>query len=179
VLPCCWINPTPGGCSCGDPACPSPGKHPLTRRGVHDASLDAETVKAWWRRWPDANVAIAAGDGLVVLDVDVRNGGDASLTELERDYGEIRTLTARTGGGGLHLYFRGDLPQKLVFRDGLDLKAAGGYVIAPPSQHTSGRRYTWVALGDLPQAPQPVPSWLARIVDPPRPTSKPPAAWQP
>lgn len=148
---------------------PCRGKVPLTEHGVHDATTEAETIRAWWTQWPDANIGIACGGGLVVLDVDPRHGGDASLRELEHEHGEIITLTARTGGGGLHLYMRGELPQRVGFRPGLDLKASGGYVVAPPSLHESGRRYEWIAPGDLPQRPQPVPAWLARIIDPPRP----------
>lgn len=144
-------------------------KVPLTEHGVHDATTDAEQIRAWWTQWPDANIGIACGGGLVVLDVDPRHGGDASLRELEHEHGEIITLTARTGGGGLHLYLRGELPQRVGFRRGLDLKASGGYVVAPPSRHESGRRYAWIAPGDLPQTPEPVPAWLARIIDPPRP----------
>lgn len=154
-------------------------KLPMTEHGVHDATTDTNTISDWWARSPDANVAIACGEGLVVLDVDPRHGGDASLRELEHEHGDIITLTARTGGGGMHLYLRGDLPQRVGFRPGLDLKAAGGYVIAPPSMHESGRRYEWVASGDLPRAPQPVPAWLARIIDPPRSTATLPSAWSP
>src|SRR3954468_24768513 len=70
-------TPTLDGCSCGRPACPSPGKHPRTRNGVHDATTDRATVAAWWRRWPQANVGVATGDpsGPVVIDIDPRHGG--------------------------------------------------------------------------------------------------------
>ena len=158
-------TPQPGGgCSCRDRACPSPGKHPRTMHGLRDATTDEETIRRWWRMWPDAGVAIATGGGLAVLDVDPRNGGDAALAELEDQYGEIRTLIARTGGGGLHLYLAApsDLRTRPGFMPGLDLKAAGGYVVAPPSLHASGRRYEWVP--DYPEEPQPMPGWLLDLV---------------
>jgi len=142
-------------------------KTPLTSHGVHDASRDEVTIREWWTRWPDANIAIACGpSGLVVLDVDPRHGGDESLRDLYQELGRetFQTATALTGGGGQHLYFRADgTPLKNVaggLGAGLDLKAAGGYVLAPPSVHPSGRAYEWElgyspeerALLDFPQA---------------------------
>src|SRR5665213_2957379 len=63
-----------GACSCGQ-TCASPGKHPRTPHGFQDATLDPVTIAAWWKRWPTANVAIDCGrSGLVVVDVDIKNG---------------------------------------------------------------------------------------------------------
>jgi hypothetical protein len=149
----------------GWPVFPCRGKVPATRRGFYDASVDPEQIRRW--TWHDS-IGICTGNGLVVLDVDPRHGGNDSLRELEDAHGEIRTLSARTGGGGLHLYLAGELPARNGFRPGLDLKARGGYVIAPPSLHESGNRYEWIAVENLPETPQPVPAWLAMIVDPPR-----------
>src|SRR2546427_13223225 len=72
-----------GQCSCGNTACASPGKHPRTTHGVQDASTDEATIRQWWCRWPGANIGIRTGavSGLVVLDVDPRHGGDASLEQ--------------------------------------------------------------------------------------------------
>jgi hypothetical protein len=159
--------PTGAGCSCGKSDCTSVGKHPRTTRGVHDATTDDARIAAWWRQWPDASIGIATGNGLAVLDVDPRHGGDDSLRNLEDEHGEISTLTARTGGGGLHLYLVGELPGRGGFLPGLDLKSTGGYVVAPPSLHASGNRYEWIATEDMPTAPQPVPHWLHAVVSPP------------
>ena len=40
------------------------GKRPLTTNGCKDATRDAAQIKAWWQRWPDANIGIAMGSGL-------------------------------------------------------------------------------------------------------------------
>lgn len=151
-------------CSCGAADCSSPAKHPKTQRGVHDATTDPQIVAGWWLKWPDANIGLATGNGLVVLDVDPRHDGDHSLAELEGQHGAIETLTAYTGGGGLHLYLRGDLPARNGLRPGLDLKAAGGYVVAPPSLHASGRAYRW---DRRVRGIAPAPAWLVELASPP------------
>ena len=145
-------TPTDGGCSCNNPDCGNVGKHPRTRHGFKDASNDPERVAAWWDRWPDANIGVAtgAGSGLVVLDIDPRNDGGDSLAELERLNGALReTPMVLTGGGGQHYYFRrpdGDTRKgRSGYRHGVDVKADGGYVVAPPSLHASGGTYEWDA----------------------------------
>ncbi|MBN2195024.1 MAG: bifunctional DNA primase/polymerase [Polyangiaceae bacterium] len=67
-----------GRCTCQAEHCRSVGKHPRTRHGVADATVDPDVVAAWWRRWPDANIGVATGGdaGPVVVDIDPRNGGE-------------------------------------------------------------------------------------------------------
>ena len=163
VLPLHTPDPDhPSGCSCGRRGCDSEGKHPRTLSGKDDATRDEEQIKRWWNMWPDANIGLRTGAGLVVIDVDPRNGGDASITELEERHGRLDTLTARTGGGGFHLYLRGDLPDRKGLLPGIDLKAGGGYVVAPPSLHVSGRRYTWKT--DVRRI-APAPRWLRELAE--------------
>ena len=139
----------PGCCSCGEAGCESPGKHPRTVHGVKDATTDERTVREWWVRWPQANVGIATGraSGLVVLDVDRARGGQASLELLRAECPDLQKApTVETGGGGIHLYFAhadGHIPNKVDFLPGLDIRGDGGYVVAPPSRHKSGRTYQW------------------------------------
>lgn len=187
VLPC--HSPAAGACSCGGD-CPSPAKHPRTRRGLHQASCDPAQVTRWWRRWPEANLAVRtgagpAGAGLVVLDVDPGHGGEASLVKLLATHEALPvTLEVATGGGGRHLYFAhpgGRVPNSTGrLGPGLDLRGDGGYVMAPPSAHPSGRRYRWRS-GPL----APMPDWLHRlalaeqvpvVVRAPQPVSR-PGAW--
>ena len=135
-----------GGCACGRAECTRPGKHPLLRRGVHEASADPQQVRVWWRRWPAANVGIATGavSGLVVIDID-RPGGEASRALLEERLGTLPpTLAAATGGGGLHLLYRhpgGRLPNAVGGLPGfsgelphIDCRADGGSIVAAPSR---------------------------------------------
>lgn len=90
VSPVHWITDE-GACSCGNPACSSPGKHPLTPRGFKEASRDPEQIQQWWTRWPQGNIGIPTGSasGFDVLDIDPRHGGDISLAELEAQYPEF------------------------------------------------------------------------------------------
>lgn len=164
-----------GRCSCGR-GCGNPGKHPLTPHGLHDATTDRLQLARWWHRWPDANVAIACGpSGLAVIDVDPAHDGWASLGRLhDAGYQWARTATVRTGGGGVHLYFvrnldvhnsASSLPGVPFPIAGIDLRGIGGYVVAPPSRHRSGRSYVWLgsdtaALGPLWLRPPPPPPHL-------------------
>jgi Bifunctional DNA primase/polymerase, N-terminal len=62
-----------GGCSCRDPGCGQPAKHPLgplVPHGVKDATTNRARVLAWWTRHPSANIGLATGHHFDVLDVD-------------------------------------------------------------------------------------------------------------
>ncbi len=159
-----------GRCSCGRPGCASPGKHPRVawQRFEHERPTVAQ-VQGWWGRWPDANIGVITGavSGVVVVDVDPRNGGDATLAVLEARWGALPvTVETRTGGGGRHLWFRAPaVPLSSgPLAPGVDLKAEGGMVVVPPSVHHSGGRYTWADGRDpgtlVPADP---PSWLLRL----------------
>jgi hypothetical protein len=163
VFPC--HEPAMGGCSCHREDCPSPAKHPRTPHGLRDASTDPEVVSRWWRRWPDANIGVRTGgeSGLIVLDVDPDHGGLRSLVELERRHGRLPpSLTVRTGTGR-HYWFRhpGWPLRNSAGRlgPGIDLRGDGGYIIAPPSRHASGRRYQWTCGQPL----APAPHWLLAL----------------
>lgn len=139
-----------GKCTCENTDCGSPGKHPRSRNGFKDATTDEEKIINWWNAWPDANIGLATGkvSGVVVLDVDAKNGGIENLDLLEDKHGKLPvTLIVQTGGGGLHYYFKypeGGLKcsaGKLAV--GIDIRGDGGYVVVPPSNHQSGNEYVW------------------------------------
>lgn len=144
VFPLHSIND--GRCTCGKADCGSPGKHPLTKRGLLEATSDPTQVHAWFQRWPWANIGIRTGQasgGLVVLDVDGPEGM-AELRALVARFGLLpRSPTARTGRG-IHVFFRCDSPVKSSARGKLHVRGEGGYIVASGSLHASGRRYEWI-----------------------------------
>jgi hypothetical protein len=149
------------------------GKLPLTEHGSRDASADAATIYAWWARWPDANIGIATGDWLIVLDIDGPEG-HATWQELERQHGENTTLSSRTGTGGRHLLYHTAKPLPNSARKlgpGIDTRGTGGYIVAPPSIHPNGRPYAWESR--LPIAP--VPAFIVEALIPRRPAYAAPA----
>lgn len=164
VIP--MYRPTEEGCSCGNSNCASPGKHPRTLHGFKDATADEACIRRWWSKWPDANIGVPTGalSGLLVVDVDPRNGGSESLESLVLEYGRWpETAEQITGGGGRHIVFGydgGPVPKNLA--EGIDLKGDGGCFVVAPSLHSSGKRYAWdgmdgpKALLKLAEAPQ----WL-------------------
>jgi len=111
-------------------------KRPRTPHGHLDATLDTNQIQQWQRLF-DAGGAIATptGNGLLVIDIDPRNGGSRPSWAPE-------TLTVKTQSGGLHLYYKLE-PEDIrsrasLFGPGIDSKSHGGYVLVPPSPG-----YTW------------------------------------
>ena len=150
--------------------CDHPGKHPCTPNGVKDATTDRTVIKAWFNKWPDANIGIATGrrSGILVLDVD-GNVGKASLEELQAERGRLpKTVTVLTGKGR-HQYFRcgDDKVRNSVgsLGKGIDVRGDGGYVVAAGSVHVSGVIYRFVderTPDDIAVAP--APKWLLDLV---------------
>lgn len=109
------------------------------------ATSDPDAVRSLWTRGGtcppfDYNIGIATGDGLVVLDVDVKDGTsiEQRIMVLELMYGDLpNTYTVETASGGRHYYFKTDKPignsvGKLL--TGVDVRADGGYVVAEGSR---------------------------------------------
>ena len=162
-------------CSCGHECGENAAKHPRTKNGFHDGTTDPSQIRAWWARWPDANIGIATGNGLAVLDIDPRHAGDETLVDLRRQHGALPdTPESITGSGGRHIYLR--FPPGAEVRNsaqklgpGVDVRGEGGYVVAPPSMHKSGRAYGWEASShpkevELALVPE---AWLAAMTQRP------------
>ena len=141
-------------------------KTPYTKNGFKDATTDQVRINAWWNRWPIANPAMPTGylSGIFVLDVDQDKWGFGSLEALEEKHGELpATFTVKTGGGGLHYYFK--LPQNVEIRNsagklgrGLDVRGEGGYVLLPGS--TTDSEYEVLERHPIADAP----AWLVDLL---------------
>jgi len=165
-------SPVGGGCSCGRADCGSPAKHPRTAHGLDDATTDPTTIMAWWARRPTANVGLRTGVAFDVCDIDGPEGLDA-LNIARAGVGITWGPEARTGGGGWHLLFEPTgAGNRAAMVPKVDWRGRGGYIVAPPSLHISGRRYEWAeeigAGRDEPLEPlEPPPNWLRELVLPP------------
>jgi hypothetical protein len=167
-------------CSCGSdrrgrPCGKNAAKHPhgkLAPNGLLSATTETGIVKHWFGYLaPDANLGVRT-DRLVVLDIDPRHAGDDSFRALEREHEIPATWRVLTGGGGEHLLFAcpdgievanivAEQTAEPPLGPGIDVRARGGYIVAPPSRHISGRSYTFSVdfhPQDVPLAP--APDWL-------------------
>jgi hypothetical protein len=184
-------TPGPRGCSCdkGAGCGGSTGKHPRLRSWQNDATTDPDRIRAWWRTWPDANIGLVMGGPrrLVAVDID-GPGGRATITRLEAEHGELpATLTSRSGraDGGEHRFFHvpdgldlGAIKNRAGKAGGpmpkVDIRTEGGQVVAPPSVHVSGNRYSWAdrrtPIAVLPKWLYQLATWEppAVVVEPPR-----------
>jgi hypothetical protein len=149
--------------------CAARGKVPLTPHGHKDASADPSTVRAWWARHPDANIGLPTGasSGFFALDVDCDAGGEESLRALEARHGALPPSTEVITGAGRHVWFamppHATIPCSVGrLGPGLDVRGDGGYVIAPPSVHPSGKAYAWSV--DSADSLTPAPQWLLTLI---------------
>lgn len=121
--------------------CVPGGKRPLTEHGFHDATTDPGQVEDWWRRHPDANLAVPTGaiSGMVVVDVDVHAPTDGyEAFERAHRAGLVSgwALLVSTPSGGMHAYYQTpDRAQRCwqAARAGVDFRGDGGYILVPPS----------------------------------------------
>ena len=164
-----------GGCTCGKANCGAAGKHPRIKAWQQDASADPDQIRTWWTQWPEANVGLLMGQasGVIAIDVDPRNGGSETIEKLQSEHrGLPKTVTALSGGGGVHFLFAA--PSRPVQKNsngdtlgrGVDLQGEGSLIVVAPSRHKSGGVYKW-ADGRAPWECElaPLPAWVLALVD--------------
>lgn len=155
----------------------------------YDGTKDPDMIRAYWNRYPEANVSVSTGDlsGVFVLDVDNKEGvvGSRDLELLENEYGALpRTWRSKTPSDGTHYWFR--QPERPItnrvrlripdgrggeMKSGLDVRTNGGAAAAPPSRKANGP-YAWIDdPTDVPLAD--APDWLLDLIDPPLPPARP------
>lgn len=153
-------------------------KRPLTLRGFKDASRDPAVIRRMFSNPRAVMIGVPTGaiSGFVVVDVDVKNGGQGQAWLDANSHRLVQTRTIRTGSGGLHLYFlHPSQPVKnsaSKLAPNIDVRGDGGYVIVPPSPG-------YAVADDAPIAE--IPAWLLpAILPPPEPAQPTPAvAYQP
>ncbi len=168
VLPLHGLSADGHTCACSKRgSCTSPAKHPINRDGSAGATTDMVQIASWSRAYPDANLGVATGGALAVMDVDGPEGVRTLAAFLARnDYPALDTLVVQTGRGQDYRHYYFTIPPGVDVRNAAGVtgpigpnvvvRGTGGYVAAPPSLHVSGQRYRFVA--KRPMAP--VPEWL-------------------
>lgn len=173
VVPVHYVLPD-GSCSCSaGAACHSPGKHPASSgwKTFQTKLPDRGTLELWFDgRMRDHNIGIVTGKvsgNIFVVDVDVGEGkpGEDSLHDLQMKHDDLPdTLTAITGSGGRHLFYRA--PEGISVKTGtntlgvgIDTRGEGGFVVAAPSVHASGNPYV---INESPVVD--APTWLLDLV---------------
>jgi hypothetical protein len=149
--------------------CMPADKTPACTHGCKDATTDIIAIQTWWQENPRYNIGIATGAVSSIFVIDIDNGeadGEAEWDKLLDQHGvlmpTVEVITAR----GRHLYFR--YPSVPVrnsagkIAPGIDVRGDGGYVLAPPSRHPTGKRYCWSV--DSTSAIAEAPPWLIDLV---------------
>jgi hypothetical protein len=160
-------------CLCGWSGCIAPGKHPMASNWQHTPVWDSEQIDNMVSvGWYDSGYGVLC-KGLLVIDVDARNGGLKSFAKLSALVPEIAgagmIVETGSGGGSRHLYFKAPAGVALVQSlgaeyPGLDFKSSG-YVVGPGSRHASGGAYR--AVYGSPDDVDDAPAGLIRLLQRP------------
>jgi len=161
-------------CTCGDAECRSPGKHPHERLAPHgkdSSSVDQQVIRSWFAAHAWLNYGLRT-DELPTIDIDPRNGGDKEWRKLlGTTRPDVHTWRVITGGDGQHIICGAGLrpvPSGKLAR-GVDVKAAGGYIVGVGCTHLSGKRYRWFP-GCRPREAElaAMPSWVIEQLEKPK-----------
>lgn len=120
------------------------GKEPLIKWEEYQKRKPTlDEVKKWWTQYPSANLGLVTGtiSQLCVIDADGPTGLD-SIKNMKLQ-SKVVVLT----GNGRQLYFKhpgGNVCNAVRKYPGIDIRGDGGYVVAPPSIHPNGKRYSWL-----------------------------------
>jgi len=154
------------------------GKRPVLPDWVNVASNDPAVLEVWEQQYANYNIGLVLGyvpehdRTYFVIDLDLLpeggNGGQ-SMDEWRIARGHEpapSTLTQRTGGGGIQLFYyvvgNWHVPNKVGLLPGVDVRGVGGQVAAPPSIHPeTGLVYAWINLDVI----QPAPQWMIELVE--------------
>ena len=141
--------------------------------GLHRATTDPETIRAWWRNRPQALIGMPTGGRSGILAIDFDPHGETVAETEARLIAAVGPLPVcprvRTQSGGMHLYFRMpdgiEAPRNSAKRlQNIDWRGDGGYVIVPPSTMLDGNGYSWVVEWGAVDLPDPPPALLDLVL---------------
>jgi hypothetical protein len=129
------------------------------------ATTDPATIEGLWRKWPHAEPGWALPAGVVVVDVDIKNGknGYSDFARLEGcDPRTVGAPMATTPSGGLQVFYAATKPYvnraPIAPGLGIDTRTEGGLVVLP----SAGNGRQWLKSLDTPMPP--APAWLDCVV---------------
>ncbi len=149
-------------------------KKPLTEWKQYQSEKATEKQLLGWFSKPEVNIGVVTGkiSNLIVVDIDPRHGGT------EEAFKNVQTVKSATGGGGWHYYFQytDGIQNSANIKPGIDIRGEGGYVVVPPSSHSSGKDYEWIkaptSIGELIPLPDFIKEWISNQKDKPISNSK-------
>jgi hypothetical protein len=165
-----------GKCTCGNDECGSAGKHPISSNWQHTPDWSDDQFETMHEMGQfDTGYGVLV-DGLLVVDVDARNGGVESFAKLCKALdidllgGCGLAVSTGSGNGSMHLYFKMidkiPLSMQLDQYRGIDFKSSG-FVVGPGSLHKSGIEYE-VIHGDIDKICAAPPTLLGLLKKPDR-----------
>lgn len=127
-------------------------KVPVVKQWQQKATTVERTIRVWAVTNKGCNWGVATGEesGVFVVDVDSKKGGLKAWKRLVQKNSLPKTVTCRTGSGGLHVYFKYSKGMDIrnsvsSIAAGIDVRGNGGQVVVPPSTHPNGVNYEWVS----------------------------------
>lgn len=120
-----------------------PDKKPLINWKEYQSRIASPAeIEGWYEKYPAMNIAIATGKISGIVVVDIENGGNKD--------GYPPTVTAKSGGGGIHLLYKHpdyEVPNGARIKELTDIRGDGGYILVAPSVSDKGK-YEWVISPD-------------------------------
>lgn len=134
---------------------PLEGKHPVAKGWQHATHAESSDEAIAHARQGNIGMVCGEASGIDVIDID---SDDPDQTVRVLGLAEVVTPAVKTGGGGLHLYFKHapGLSNRVKVAPGVDIRTTGGLVVLPGSIHPETERmYEWVRGAEMPLAPFP------------------------
>lgn len=106
----------------------------------YESTTNLNQIDYWWNKNPNYNIGLVTGNGLLVIDIDVKNGKDGLQSIKKHGKGLPATAIIKTPSGGYHLYYHVNktISNRVNLYDGIDIRGDGGYVLGIGSKTDKG-----------------------------------------
>jgi hypothetical protein len=114
-------------------------------------------IVGWFKNSPEKNIGVATGKISGIVVVDIEKGGNSE--------GYPPTVTAKSGGAGVHLFYKHpgyDVPNGTRVKELTDIRGDGGFIIVAPSKSEKGQ-YEWITPFESLEKLTEMPEWVGKI----------------